>query len=158
MDIRFEKAEAADAETLVDIQIRAFHSDVALYPDVEEGGPPEYDSVDVMLDDIAKGYCHKILADGKIIGGIVVFPREDGHFHLHIIQIDPAFHGKGIGKKAMAFIEAAYPATKWTLDTPAYATRNQHFYGNLGYVKVGEALEPDGLLLYSYEKIMPTQA
>lgn len=158
MEIRFEKALADDAKKLVEIQIRAFHSDVLLYPDVAEGGPPDYDSVEVMLDDIEKGYCHKILADGAIVGGIVVFPREEGHFHLHIIQIEPAFHGKGIGKKAMAFIEATYPAKKWTLDTPAYAIRNQHFYETLGYVKVGEATEPDGLLLYSYEKIMPTLA
>lgn len=152
MEIKFEKALPEDAQTLMAIQIRAFHEDAKIYPNVAEGGPPNYDSLETMLDDIEKGLCHKILADGKIIGGTVVWEEDDGHYHLHIIHIDPPFHGQGIGTKAMQFIEATYPAKKWSLDTPAYATRNHHFYEKLGFVKVGEILESDDFLLYSYEK------
>jgi hypothetical protein len=51
----------------------------------------------------------------------------------------------------MEFIEQTYPAAKWTLDTPLYAVRNQHFYEKLGYVKVAEN-DYDGFILIAYEK------
>jgi ribosomal protein S18 acetylase RimI-like enzyme len=151
MDIVFEKMSAADAQTLLDIQIRAFHQDTIDYG-VEEGGPPDYDSLEHMLKDIEKYYSYKILADGKIVGGIVVWNYGEGHYHLDKIYIDPAYHNQGIGTKAMNFLEASYPATKWTLDTPAYALRNQHFYEKFGYLKVGEHEEADGFILFAYEK------
>nr|MCU0480744.1 GNAT family N-acetyltransferase [Anaerolineae bacterium] len=69
-------------------------------------------------------------------------------------HIDPPYHGKGIGTLAMQFIETMHPATKWSLDTPIYATRNQHFYEKLGYIKVGETIEAGGLVLFSYEKVI----
>jgi RimJ/RimL family protein N-acetyltransferase len=152
MEITFEKSRAEDAQRLLEIQIRAFHEDARIYPNVEKGGPPGYDSLEVMLQDITEFTCHTIRADGNIVGGIVLWDEAQDHKHLHIIHIDPVFHGRGIGTKAMQFIEATYPAKKWTLDTPAYATRNHHFYEKLGFVKVGEIPESDDLLLYSYEK------
>nr|MCU0481776.1 hypothetical protein [Anaerolineae bacterium] len=61
MNIQFEKATADDAQALVDVQIRAFHHDAVMYPDepLAVGGPPDYDSVAVMLDDIEKQICYK---------------------------------------------------------------------------------------------------
>lgn len=52
----------------------------------------------------------------------------------------------------MQFIESKYYATKWTLDTPAWAVRNIHFYEKLGYVKIHTYTEEDGTPLISYEK------
>ena len=51
----------------------------------------------------------------------------------------------------MRFLEGAHPAEVWTLDTPTYAVRNQHFYEGLGYERVAERLV-DGLSLIAYEK------
>jgi len=152
MNLAFEPATPADAQTLIDIQIRAFHEDAKIYPNVEIGGPPHYDSVEVMLNDIEKHHCHKIVLDGTIIGGLIIMNRGEGHYHLHIIHIHPNYHNRGIGSQAMTFMEATYPATLWSLDTPAYATRNHHFYHKLGYIKIGEVTEPDGFLLFSYKK------
>jgi ribosomal protein S18 acetylase RimI-like enzyme len=152
MDITFEKALAADAETMLKIQIRAFHQDTVDYG-VEEGGPPEYDSLERMLSDIRDYETYKIVSDEKILGGIVVWDEAEGHYHLDKIYIDPDYHNQGIGTKAITFIEATFPAQKWTLDTPKYAVRNQHFYEKFGFVKVGESEEePDGLILFAYEK------
>jgi GNAT superfamily N-acetyltransferase len=151
MDITFEHPTAADAQTLVQVQIRAFHDDARLYPGVEIGGPPGYDSVEEMLQDIDKYHCHKIVCEGRIVGGIVVFDRGQGHLHLDRIYIDPDYHNRGIGTRAMHFIEETYPATKWSLDTPIWAVRNHHFYEKMGYVKVKE-IEADGITLVSYEK------
>lgn len=155
MNITFEQATPADAEQLTHLQVLAFHEDANLYPGVEIGGPPGYDSVAVTLEKIAEDDYYKILADGQIVGGIVIFDRGEGHLHLDIIYIDPAHHNHGIGSKAMLFLEQTYPqATRWTLDTPAYAIRNHHFYEKFGYVRGEESVEHGGIVLYAYEKIV----
>ena len=151
MNVTFERATPADAEVLVQAQIAAFHDDARMYPGVEAGGPPGYDSVEATLKKIAETEFYKILVDGKIVGGIIVFDKGEGHYHLDVINIVPEYHNLGIGTKAMQFIEQTYPATRWTLDTPTYALRNQHFYEKFGYVKVGE-IEDHGFTLFSYEK------
>ena len=151
MNISIERATAADADELVKVQIAAFHHDSVLYPGIELGGPPGYDSVEHMLDNIHQYECYTIADAGRCIGGIVAFDKGEGHLHLDLIFIDPAYHDRGVGTQAMQFIEQAHPAVLWTLDTPQYAVRNQHFYEKLGYVNVREYLEGDFPLI-AYEK------
>ena len=151
MNLIFERATPADVEALVNAQISAFNDNGRLYPDDWRGGPPGYDSVESTLKKIEEDDFYKILYEGQIIGGIIVVNMGEGHFHLDVINIDPAYHNRGIGTLAMEFIERTYPATKWTLDTPGFAVRNQHFYEKFGYVKVGEA-NYDGFILLVYEK------
>lgn len=157
MNITFERMAEADAEMLVRIQIAAFHHDSVLYPQVEIGGPPGYDSVEVMLTKIRQEVCYTIRADEQIVGGMVVYDRGAGHFHLDLIYIDPAYHDRGIGTQAIRFLEQAHPAHTWTLDTPIWALRNQHFYEKFGYVKVGEEVYDD-ITLIAYEKHLPPLA
>lgn len=152
MPLTFESPTADDAETLVSVQIRAFHDDTRLYG-VELGGPEGYDSVDHMLEKMQKHPSHKIVVDGKIVGGIVVFDRGEGNYHLDVIFIDPDYHNQGIGTQALQFLEQTYPAKKWTLDTPLYATRNHHFYEKMGFVKVNY-FQDHGFDLIAYEKRM----
>lgn len=151
MNITFEKANLDDAEMLMKVQIAAFHHDAVIYPGVPEDGPPGYNSLDVVRRRIEDDEYYKIVSEGQIVGGIVVFKHDEGHFHLDLIYIDPAYHNRGIGTQAIQFIERTYPATKWTLHTPLYATRNHHFYEKFGYVKVGEE-DHDGFILIAYEK------
>ena len=154
MNIAFERAAPADAEALVAAQIAAFQYDSVLYPDVEIGGPPGYDSVEDMRRKMAEGQCYKMVNAGRIIGGIVVFDKGQGHIYVGRIYIDPAYHNRGIGTQAIQFLEQTYPAaTLWSLDTPVWAVRNQHFYEKLGYVKVGEEVLPD-ITLIQYQKRM----
>ena len=150
MPVSIEHASSDDIETLIQIQIAAFHHDTVLYG-VEHGGPPGYDSVESAREKMHDDIYYKILLDGEIVGGIVVMEMEQGHLHLDLIYVDPQQHDKGIGTQAMTLLEAAHPAEKWTLDTPTYAVRNQHFYEKLGYVKV-RAYEEDGFGLIAYEK------
>lgn len=151
MNISFERAIPADVDALVKVQISAFHDNGRLYPDDWSGGPPGYDSVEDTLKKIEESEFYKIVYEGQIIGGIVVVDMGGGHFHLDVINIDPAYHNHGVGTQAMQFIEQTYPATKWTLDTPGFAVRNHHFYEKFGYVKVGET-NYDGFILLAYEK------
>ena len=151
MTIAFERATVADAEAIVKVQIAAFHSDALLHPGVEVGGPPGYDFVDEMRKKIEEDDCYKMTDAGQIIGGMVVVDQGQGHFHLDLIFIDPAYHNRGIGTQALQFIEQSYPAIKWTLNTPTWAICNQHFYEKFGYVKVGEEEYPT-ITLITYEK------
>lgn len=151
MTVTFERAGPADAEALVGAQIAAFHHDSVLYPEVEIGGPPGYDSVETTRKKIEEGIAYKIVDAGRVVGGMVLFDMRHEHMHLDLIFIDPAFHDRGIGTQAMQFLERAHPARRWTLDTPSWAVRNQHFYEKLGYVKVSEDTYP-GIVLFGYEK------
>jgi GNAT superfamily N-acetyltransferase len=151
MTISFERATEADAEALVRAQVAAFNSDSLLYPGIPIGGPPGYDSAEQMLVKIRQDDCYKIMADGQVVGGIVVFVQEEGHYHLDLLFIDPAYHNRGIGSQALLFLDQAYTATRWTLDTPGYAIRNHHFYQKHGFVKVGEKVLPE-ITLYEYER------
>jgi GNAT superfamily N-acetyltransferase len=154
MNITVERATLADAEPLLTVQIAAFHSDTDYYG-VPPGGPPGYDSVETLLQKLADSDYYKIVLEGQIVGGATVYDMGEGHYHLDLLYIDPAHHNHGIGTQALQFIEQAYPAAaKWSLHTPGYAIRNQHFYEKFGYIKVGEEAHPD-IMLFAYEKHLP---
>jgi len=152
--IRFEKAALEDAQALTDVQVRTFDDDSRRFGGQASGGPPGYDSVDWQIWAMRRGIYFKILDDDQIIGGIILFDMRNRHFNLGRIYLDPAYQGRGIGTQAIEFIEDRYPhVKKWTLDTPGWATRNQHFYEKLGYVKVGEELmDGQDWPLWLYEK------
>ena len=151
MNVAFERAAAADAEGLTKAQVAAFDADSRLHLGVERGGPPGYDSVETTLQKIQEADFYKIVYEGRIIGGIVVLNPGQGHFHLDVICLEPEYQNRGIGTQALQFLDAAYPAAKWTLHTPDFAVRNQHLYEKFGYVKVGE--EPaDGFILFAYSR------
>lgn len=138
MHLTFLRATPADVETLVAVQIAAFNNDAVIYPGVAVGGPPGYDSIAENLHQMRLDHYTKILADGQIVGGIVVANIDGAHYHLGTLYIHPDYHGQGIGGAALQFIESTYPARRWTLNTPDYATRNHRFYEKHGYVKTGE--------------------
>ncbi len=153
MSVSFKRTEIQDADSLVSIAIAAFHHDSILYPEIEIGGPPGYDSPVEMQQKIIENECYKILQNEHIVGGIVVVEKGNGHYHLDLIFIHPDYHNHGIGTLSMQFIENTYMATRWTLDTPTWAVRNRHFYEKLGYINVGEFEDGDTSLI-AYEKRM----
>jgi ribosomal protein S18 acetylase RimI-like enzyme len=153
MHITFERATHADAEALVNAQIAAFHHDAVLHPGIGIGGPPGYDSVEHTRTKLGQALGYKMVDSRQIMGGFVVWDMGQGRMHLDLLFIHPAYHNRGIGTRAMRFLEHTYPATRWTLNTPAWAIRNQHFYEKLGYVKVREQALPD-IILFWYEKLI----
>jgi GNAT superfamily N-acetyltransferase len=152
MAVRIEKATPADAAALTAMQVRAFDEDVRRYPGAPPGGPPGYDDLSWQLDRISRGHTYKILDGDELVGGAIVSWTGPASCELARIWIEPDRQGRGIGARSMALLEAAFPdATVWTLDTPAWATRNHAFYARRGYRKVREA--PAGrMVLFYYEK------
>lgn len=152
MTIQLEKATPADAEQLTATQIRAFDEDARRYPDAPAGGPPGYADVAWLLEKMQRGHTYKILEGGALVGGAIVFRTGPTSCELGRIWVDPPRQGHGIGARAMELLERAFPeATRWTLDTPAWARRNHSFYGHRGYRKLREE-DVGPMVLFFYEK------
>ncbi|MFC1572201.1 GNAT family N-acetyltransferase [Candidatus Eisenbacteria bacterium] len=140
LGLTFETTTEADIPELTDVMKRAFNDDTQKHLGKERGGPPGYDNGDFFrkwLFGYEQSEGHKILADGRIIGGIVVWILDGGENILGTIFVDPGFQDRGIGWRTWEFIEERYPETKsWRLETPAWATKNHHFYQKCGFVRV----------------------
>ncbi len=149
--LKFKKAQNGDEEILKNIAVRAFQDDKDKYGSF----PPGINFVDWHKSQIHSGMYYKILFKNMIIGGIRLFDKNNGHYRLGAIFISPDYQNKGIGHKAIEFIENLYPnAKKWSLDTPYQNYRNHYFYEKHGYVKVGE-IQPnkkEDFYLFLYEK------
>lgn len=137
MTTSFERAKVEDAKALALVSWKAFDHDVN-YGAPKDGGPPGYKSDVWQSTMVKRGWYYKILAEGRIIGGIIVFPRREGHYELGRIFLHPDFQNQGIGTQAFAFLWKEFPkAKRWTLSTPGWNRRTRHFYQKVGFVQVG---------------------
>lgn len=75
---------------------------------------------------------YRIVADGKIVGGVVLrIDRVTHHNELQLLFVDPESHSKGMGYNAWLEVEKLHPETEvWETCTPYFETRNIHFYIN----------------------------
>jgi GNAT superfamily N-acetyltransferase len=94
-----------------------------------------------MVDDyarrIAAGQAHVLQEDGAIIGLLVLEPAE-GFLLLDNIAVDPAQHGRGLGKRLMAFAEEEARRQGYAvieLYTNEVMVENIARYLHLGYVE-----------------------
>jgi GNAT superfamily N-acetyltransferase len=152
--LKIERANLRDAEILTKVQTLTFDDDSRVHGLGNSGGPPEYNSVKWNRYIMKKSHYYKILKDNEIIGGIIIFFRGKKHCEVGRIYIHPKFHNQGIGTKAFEFLETTYPyITKWSLNTPSFAKKNQYFYEKLGYIRIGEQkITGDDNFLILYEK------
>ena len=152
-EVALRRARPAEAAALADLSARAFASDLELGLAPGPGGPPGYSSPDWQARMMEVGHYHAITVGGALAGGAIVFDRGGGHLELGRLFLDPAWHGQGIGQRAMALLLAAYPqAERWTLDTPVWNRRTRAFYEGLGFLAVGEHRQAQGPDLVVYER------
>ncbi|UHA74665.1 GNAT family N-acetyltransferase [Paenibacillus sp. 481] len=158
MMIQFRRAQIEDAAQLSALMKRTFDQEIQKWhtgdgaPD-SNLRPPGYDSLEMHryltreLD-----YYAIVLGgiEGTIIGGISVESSGKRHARLDKIFIDPSYQGRGLGSKAIAFIESEFPAVEeWRLETSSRQINNHFFYEKAGYVRTYESEDE-----YVYEKIM----
>lgn len=145
---RFVKARSQDADRLAAASELAFHGDVD-YGAPGIGGPPGYDSPDWQKRMMKLGDYYKILVDGQLVGGIIVFRKAAREYDLGRIFIKPALQNQGIGTEAFEFLWREYPlAKRWTLGTPAWNRRTRHFYQKVGFMETGQ--DDHGGILFEY--------
>lgn len=149
--IKFAIALVSDAEILRDIAISAFEEDKIKYGFT----PPGIETIEWHLSKINNGMYYKIMVEDKIVGAINLYDLKNNHFRLGAVYIEPSYQNKGIGTKAISFIENTYPdINKWSLDTPYKNYKNHKFYEKHGYVKIDEVkpMENIDFFLFEYEK------
>ena len=135
MALELLQASTADALTITGISRRAFRSDVEVGGS-EKAGPPGYMSVPYYTKMARSNHLFKLVDNGLIIGGAVLF-LDNEKLNIGRIFIGPENHRKGYGVFLMQEVEALYPAVKeFTLDTPIWNIRTNSFYLKLGYKEI----------------------
>jgi GNAT superfamily N-acetyltransferase len=141
LKLSFEVMAEDDLPELTEVMTKAFDDDAQKHRGLEKGGPEGYDNGDFFrtwLLPYEESVGYKILSQGKLIGGIIVWILPEGDNILGTIFVDPPYQDRGVGTQTWQFIEATYPQTKsWRLATPDWAVKNHHFYREkLGFQKV----------------------
>ncbi len=110
-----------------------------------------------IIDNLLEKYTTFTLRwEKEIVGGIGFELKESTDHFLHLLWIVPEHQKKGIGRKAMEFLENTNPDTNsWNLETPQTSERNVKFYEGLGYKEVGQqSFENSKVVLIEYRKEM----
>ena len=134
MGLQLMKAGTSDALVLNCISKQAFDSDVEVGAP-SAGGPPGYMSLKFHMKMARLGHLYKLVDNGLIVGGAILFPDGDT-LNVGRIFVGPEHFHKGYGIHMMREIEAMFPEIRtFTLDTPAWNTRTRAFYTKLGYTE-----------------------
>ncbi len=156
----FELATENDIPELTKVMTRAFDDDTQRHLGKPKGGPPGYDNGEFFrkwLLSYEESHGYKILDDGKLIGGLIVWILKSRRNRIGVIFVDPPFQNQGVGSLALQFIFKTYSdSVSWTLDTPGFAKSNHKFYEKNGFEKIAE--EPDneipGGVSFTYMKFV----
>ena len=173
--VRLEKATEEDIPELTKIMKKAFDDEAIRFKgDSKGGGPSGYDDGSFLMKwgftgdgQNPPGSLYRIFVDTekgeKLIGAFIVFIGEKmgppGNNVLGTIFVDPEWQNQQIGSLAMRYIFATFPAKRWKLGTPEWATRNQHFYEKNSFYKLTEVWDPEldkekgGAYSYIYERV-----
>ncbi|RZT23542.1 GNAT family N-acetyltransferase [Fictibacillus sp. BK138] len=137
--ITIELATLQDAVELTEIMKKTFDEEAAKWlpnKDVVDYNiqPPGYSSLEVTKYMIEELNYYKIMYRDEIAGGIIVTVSGQSYGRIDRIFVNPVHQGKGIGSKAIRFIEQEFPHVRaWDLETSSRQLNNHHFYEKMGY-------------------------
>ena len=101
--------------------------------------PPGYDSMHTTRYMIEELTYYKIMADGQLVGGIILTLTGSRFGRIDRIFIDPGFQGQGLGSEVIRLVEEAHPTvTTWDLETSPRQKGNLHFYEKMGFERTFE--------------------
>lgn len=93
-------------------------------------------------------------AQGELIAVLILTPQQRGAVKMRQVAVDPAWQGRGVGKKLTAFAEKiALDAGYGVITLHARKTALQ-FYLKCGYRMVGEEFTEVGIPHIGMEKVM----
>ncbi|MCR5116001.1 MAG: GNAT family N-acetyltransferase [Lachnospiraceae bacterium] len=135
MNLQLLKAATSDALILNGISKRAFDSDISVGAP-SAGGPPGYMSLSFHTKMARQGHLYKLTDEGLIVGGAVLFLKND-ILNVGRIFVAPEHFRKGYGIFIMREVEKMFPeVNEFTLDTPVWNIRTKRFYTKLGYKEI----------------------
>lgn len=140
MTVTYRPAETEDAALLADLYNAAFLADYLRY-----GECPGYGRTPEQMTRSIQEYPKTlILCQGTPVGVLSAREIGEGSVYVGCLCVIPEYQGKGIGTRAMAYLEAIYPQWRQiSLVTPADKPENIRFYTQrCGFSLAGE--ETDG--------------
>lgn len=118
----------------------------------------QYPSKQAFENDIARQELYVYKLEDKIIGTVVIstfmdeeyipinwLSPNENNLYIHRLAVHPSFQGQGYAVQLMDFAEAfakAHNAISIRLDTFSQNTRNQAFYEQRGYQRLGNIYFP----------------
>ena len=106
---------------------------------VERIGKPPGPMLDDYSAHIRNNTVWVIKHDGSVVGLIVLLPAED-HLLLDNVAVDPAYHGRGVGRALLEFADREAVRRGYTelrLYTHEKMTENLAMYPALGWTETG---------------------
>jgi ribosomal protein S18 acetylase RimI-like enzyme len=133
-EIRITTAEPGDAEEIYALQKIAYVSEAEIYNDFNI--PPLAEPLEETLNAFKAYTILKAVLNGKIIGS-VRGELTDDYIYIGRLMVLPPYQGRGLGKRLMHAIEAAFPhIQRFILGTGHLSERNLGLYRGLGYKEV----------------------
>jgi len=131
-----------------------------------------YPSAQAFETDIERGELYVLRENNRIIGTVVLSTFMDKEYYpikwlspnnnnlyIHRLAVHPDFQGQGKARQLMGFAETHAREKQYIsvrLDTFSQNTRNQRFYENRGYSKLGNIFFPKQSIypFYCYELLL----
>ena len=131
-----------------------------------------YPNIKAFEQDLERGELYVLYAQDTLLGGITISNIKDSeyeaiswltqdinHYYIHRLAVSPAFQKQGHARKLMDFAESFAKqngAVSVRLDTFSQNKRNQRFYENRGYQRLGNIYFPKQSQdpFYCYELVL----
>ena len=150
--MKVEIASIDDLTEILELQIRAYQSEAAIYNDY---------SIEPLIEtplELQEQFKHKTflkaVLDGKIVGSVRGYLKEET-VHIGRLAVESDFQNQGMGTQLIRSIEAYFPnAKRYELFTGNKSINNLRLYNNLGYSEFKREPGGDQIMMIYLEKIL----
>lgn len=130
LEMIIERAIISDAEAILSLQKLVYKSEAEIYNDFNI--PPLVQTLKDINDDFERQIFLKATINGKIIGSVRAFAKEETCYVGRLI-VHPDFQNQGIGTKLLNNIENIFNSKRFELFTGHKSGKNLYLYKKLGY-------------------------
>jgi GNAT superfamily N-acetyltransferase len=150
--MKVEIATIDDLTEILELQIRAYQSEAAIYNDY---------SIEPLIETplgLQEQFKHKTflkaVLDGKIVGSVRGYLKGET-VHIGRLAVESDFQNQGMGTLLIRSIEAYFPnAKRYELFTGNKSINNLRLYNNLGYSEFKREPGGDQIMMIYLEKIL----
>jgi len=145
-----ERATISDVQEILTLQKLSYQSEAEIYNDFNIS--PLIQTLEEMKDEVKDKYFLKAIVNGKIIGSVRAFVKEETCYIGRLI-VHPDFQNQGTGTKLMDKIENFFnKAKRFELFTGHKSKPNIYLYQKLGYSIFRTEKITENLELVYFEK------